>query len=94
MSLEKKFLVYYKTDAQGQCVVVGDNGRLKVSGTGDMELFSKNIIDKISNVLHVPGLSATLLSVSQCTDRGVNVMFTSTGCLFLDSEDCNINGTV
>ncbi|KAJ1519794.1 hypothetical protein ONE63_005047 [Megalurothrips usitatus] len=94
MSPDKKFLVNYKDNSQGQCVVVGDNGRLRVSGSGDMELYSKNSLDKISNFLHVPGLTATLLSVSQCTDRGINVMFTSTGCVFIDSDDCEVSGTV
>lgn len=94
MSPDLRLLDNYRSSQHEQSVIVGDNGKLKVTGTGDLKLSSSGSVDKISDVLHVPGLSAILLSVSQCTDRDINVLFSKTGCKFLDAEDCEVKGTV
>ncbi|XP_066969103.1 uncharacterized protein [Macrobrachium rosenbergii] len=94
MSLDKKSLVNYKDCEFDQDVVGGDNGRLRVAGTGDIKLSSNNSINKMPGVLYVPGLSTILLSVSHCTDRGINVLFMSIGCQFVDADDCVVSGSV
>ncbi|XP_064077669.1 uncharacterized protein LOC135195341 [Macrobrachium nipponense] len=77
-----------------QGVVVCDNGRLRIAGTGDIKLSSNNSIDKMPDVLYVPGLSTTLLSVNLFTDRGINILFTSKDYEFVDADDCVVNGSV
>jgi hypothetical protein len=44
---------------------------------------------RLSQVLYVPRLAISLLSVSQLAKKGIMTSFTKTGCALIDSDDGN-----
>jgi len=71
-------------------VVVGDGKKLPISNVGVSLLKSHNCpvsIISLSNVLHVPHMKKSLLSVSQLTrDNNVVALFDSTSCVIKDKD--------
>lgn len=64
-----------------------NNAKLKVSGAGETVLnICKNNIP-VSNILHVPGLSANLLSVSHIASNGNSVLFDADGCTISNKKN-------
>lgn len=71
-------------------ITVANDSKLNVASAGKVVMKvhrdgSNNLLP-INDVLHVPKLSANLLSVSQIVSRGFEVIFDINGCRILDSE--------
>lgn len=61
-------------------VMGANSAKLDVQGAGNMTLKLDTALVTVDNVLHVPGLSANLLSVHHIASKGNSVLFDSTGC--------------
>lgn len=61
-------------------VYLADGKELKTSGAGDCEVFCEGRTITIKNVLFVPELDGSLLSVRKLTNEGFDVVFKSGGC--------------
>ncbi|CAG9104628.1 unnamed protein product [Plutella xylostella] len=89
MTNNKNLLKNYVVD-NPRLVTVANNQKINSEGHGDVELLlnGKQEITKISDVIYVPDLSTSLLSVSKMTAKGLQVHF--------DSQECSIcfGGTV
>lgn len=62
-----------------ETVNVGDNGKLLVTGIGEVEMYScandEQRLIKLKNVLLVPGLATNLISIGQAEDSNIKVVF-------------------
>ena len=67
-------------------VVVGNGGEIKAVGKGSVDLMlqvgGREHKATLTDVLHVPDLSANLFSVSRATERGYKAVFAEDGCRF------------
>ncbi|KAJ2945209.1 hypothetical protein O0L34_g9278 [Tuta absoluta] len=78
---------------QSDTVTVANNQQILSEGTGTICVNSGNI-EKISNALLVPQLSANLLSVSSMAGKGYATVFTSKGAQIYLEKGLKISGTV
>lgn len=62
-------------------IVTADNTRLKVIGSGSIELLVDSRIIPVNDVLLVPDITANLLSVSSMVKAGNSVNFNNNGCV-------------
>lgn len=78
----------------GQEIVVANNSKLCVCGTGNARVTLKlsGAEKTISEVKYVPNLTANLLSVNSLVSKGYCVHFDPHGCKILDQEECYIKG--
>ena len=76
MTREKSYLSDYQNMPDGY-VSFGDGRKGRV--LGKWTLLVKGLL-KLKNVLHVEGLKANLLSISQLCDQKLNVKFTKDNC--------------
>ena len=66
----------------------GVKGRVLRKGTLDVEG-----LPRLKNVLHVEGLTANLISISQLCDQNLLMKFTKNTCkVFNDSQECVLEG--
>lgn len=80
MTPHKEILNDYKNAADNGNIITAGKECLKPGGIGNVRTkVNGNEID-INNVLHVPGLSANLLSVSKIVKTGNKVIFDDDGC--------------
>lgn len=68
-------------------VTSANNAKLNVKGAGDTVLRLNNIEVPVSNVLHVPELSANLLSVFYIVSKGNSVTFDASGCTIRNTDN-------
>ena len=61
-------------------VYMANGSEVKVIGVGDCKLFCENKEISVRNVLFIPELDGSLLSVRRLTDIGFEVRFDSDGC--------------
>src|ERR1035438_998014 len=86
MMHDKKLLVDYTSTAKD--VFVANDHAIKVIGKGRMEaVTSKRKRVSFKDMLHVPDLAHTLLSVSSMNDNGVDVTFKASGKVLLSEDD-------
>ena len=78
LSLERK---------NGSCVTFGNNEKGWIKGIGTV---GKKNSAQIKNVQYVVGLKHNLLSVSQLTDNGYEVLFKSDSCIIKETCSGNI----
>lgn len=71
------------TLADGRTVNARGSGEGKIVGRG---LWGESIDMKLKELLYVPGLSGSVLSVSRITDQGYSVVFGPTDCQILDGS--------
>lgn len=69
-----------------QEITSANNAKLKVMGAGETMLKLDGNEIAVGNVLHVPGLSANLLSVHHIAKRGNSVLFDSNGCTIRNAK--------
>jgi hypothetical protein len=64
---------------------VGDDKGLEISHIGSSSLFITSFSLQFNNILHVPAISKSLLSISQLlADNNVSVVFNSNSCFIMD----------
>src|ERR1035438_6240116 len=86
MTHDRKFLVDYTPTVKD--VFVANDHAIKAIGKGRMEATtSKRKRVSFKDVLHVPDLAHTLLSVSTMNDNGVDVTFKASGKVLLSEDD-------
>ena len=67
----------------------GVKGRVLDEGVLDIEGFLR-----LKNVLHIEGLKANLISISQLCEQDLHVKFSKNKCLMFDkSENCVMEGS-
>ena len=72
-------------------VAFGDSVQDKVLGNGTLNIDG---FPKFKKFMHIEGLKANLISISQICDLGLNVHFTCEKCSVLDSLDnCMLEGS-
>lgn len=76
-----------KKQSQIAEIVAANNSRMKVKNSGELKVrIQDNEID-VSDVLHVPELSANLLSVYKIASKGNTVVFNVDGCTVYNSNN-------
>jgi hypothetical protein len=81
MSYDKSKLFDY-TETSNFQIKVANGEKLQVQGEGKTEInIGENAKLSLDNVLHVPGLSMNLISVSKLTERNYAVNFDKEGCV-------------
>jgi GAG-pre-integrase domain len=76
------------TSTERKHVTVANNAILDAQGCGDVLVQGNTgTTTKISNVVHVPGLNANLLSVSKMVSNGLDVTFSKEGCQIYKQGD-------
>ena len=68
---------------KGGKVTFGDGGQGKIRGVGELD---KAVLPRLINVFYVDGLKASLISVSQLCDEGLEVIFNSKECRAVDAR--------
>ncbi len=89
---ERRLLTEVQYFDPGESVTLGDGNRLEVKsvGTVDVEMSLTNGSTRkcsLQEVLYVPKLSYSLISVARATEMGKTVTFSNVGCKFLDDQD-------
>lgn len=94
MTGNKDLLNGLSDDNRGQEILVANNSKLCVSGTGtsSVRLSSSGVKKNISDVKFVPNLSVNLLSVNSMVSKGYCVYFDANNCKILDQDMCQIKG--
>lgn len=85
MTPHKQLLVNMKP-AKVVDVTSANNAKLNVKGVGDTVLRLNDIEVPVNNVLHVPELSANLLSVFYIVSKGNSVTFDANGCTIRNTK--------
>ncbi|GAA0153070.1 hypothetical protein LIER_11393 [Lithospermum erythrorhizon] len=65
-------------EIRGECVTFGGGEKGKITGKGCLNVKG---LPKLRNVLLVDGLTVNLISISQLSDEGMNVVFTKDMCI-------------
>lgn len=68
-------------------ITVANNDKMKVAGSGKLKIVINQREIEVNNVLHVPELSANLLSVDQITRNGNKVTFNNGECSIYNRHD-------
>jgi len=87
-----------KSSSTGEQVITANKDKLSALSTGDIDLQIINEDEdvstiKVKDVLHVPGISANLLSVSKIAKKGYSLIFNSQECKIVRGK-ININGEI
>lgn len=89
MTADKKALCKRKTSKLNH-VTVANNEKLSIVGIGDVNHHVKNNGKvhelKLTNVQYVPNICANLISVSQMTKKGHEIVFNKNGCKIFDDQ--------
>ena len=89
MTGDKNFLKDYQAIAVGH-VTFGDGVKGRVLGKKTLDVDG---LPRLKSVLHVEGLKANLISISQLCDQNFLVKFTKNMCkVFNDSQECVLEG--
>ena len=80
MCCEEKYFVDVDSQ-QIETVYLADGTEVKSSGTGDCKIFCEGKEILVQNVLYIPELDGSLLSVRKLTSEGFEVNFKPDGCL-------------
>ena len=89
ISGDKIFLKDYLTIDVGH-VTFGDGVKGRVLGKGTLDFEG---LPRLKNVLHVEGLAANLINISQLCDQNFLVKFTKDTCkVFNKSQECVLEG--
>lgn len=88
MTSHRDLLLAERTPTTSE-IRVANNAHLKVNSMGHGQFKVKNGIDNltVNDILHVPGLSANLLSVYKMVSRGNTVIFNAEGCKIYNKEN-------
>lgn len=94
MTGDSKLLLKMSEEATGSEIVVANNSKLKVTGTGTsvVQLKPGGETKTISDIKYVPNLSVNLLSVKSLVSKGYCVYFSTNGCQIIDQEKSHIKG--
>lgn len=68
-------------------IISANSAKLQVKGAGEMTLITNDQEIVVNDVLHVPGLSANLLSVHHIASKGNSVLFDSKGCTIRNADN-------
>lgn len=68
-------------------IITANNARLKVNGVGNVSLSIDDHSIEICDVLHVPELTANLLSVKRMVEKGNRVIFEGSKCTIFNQEN-------
>ncbi|KAH9291902.1 hypothetical protein KI387_042909 [Taxus chinensis] len=80
MTPHKEWFCEYEK-CNGGDVYLGDNSTCKIIGHGRIKMrFKDGRIKTLPGVLHIPGLTRNLISVSKMNDAGVQVAFSKDNC--------------
>ena len=72
-------------------LVTFDDGVTRIPGKGSLNMEG---FPRLKDVLHVDGLKANLISISQMCDSNLHVNFTHDKCIVLDEfENCVLEGS-
>jgi hypothetical protein len=96
MTKREDWLKNFSAKTKGN-VTVANNAKLQTEGSGDAVVRLKHDSRQgtITNTMHVPGISANLLSVSRVVEKGlVVVFFSKLGCLIYHENDWQVRGDV
>lgn len=75
-------------------ITVANKEQLLSHGKGTVNIHISDSVNKISDVLYIPGLATNLLSVSNLVKKGFDVLFTSKGASIIQSGGCQVTGSV
>lgn len=73
-------------------VYMANGTEVKVCGVGDCKLFCENKEIRVKNVLFIPELDGSLLSVRRLTDTGFEVKFDGNGCKISKNGEIHATG--
>ncbi len=73
-------------DAQVSHIITANNSKVEVTGIGKINMKICNTKINLNEVLHVPNISANLLSVNKIVSHGNAVIFNKNGCTILDEN--------
>lgn len=71
-------------------IVTANNAKMKTSRVGKVMLRVNEDEIEVDDVLHVPGLSANLLSISRMVKNGNTVIFNKDGCTVYNSSNVQV----
>lgn len=95
MARNRDCFTTFRSDSSSGDVTVANNSEMNVTGIGDVQVDleqGNSVI--VSNVLHVPGLATSLLSVNRLVEKGTAVLFDSYGCRMYDAKTMKIRGVI
>lgn len=72
--------------SKSENVLTANNTQLKVNASGNAKLLLSGNTINVSGVLHVPDLSANLLSVYKICSRGNEILFNADGCTIYSEQ--------
>lgn len=75
-------------------IQVANKNQILSEGKGTVNINISDNVHKISDVLYVPRLATSLLSVSSLTTKGYDVLFTSKGATITLAGGCQLTGQV
>jgi len=70
----------YRTVSQLQSITIADGTKIHAHGIGDIELKTEGGVIRLTDVWHVPSITASLISVARMVDAGYAVEFGRTTC--------------
>ena len=90
MTSNRKYLTDYHVVAESH-VFFGDGEKRRALGKGAL---NADRLPRLKNVLHVEGLKANLMNISQLCDQKLNVKFTKNNCKVLNkSGEVDLKGS-
>ena len=89
MTGNRAYFINYKSCSEGH-VTFGDGERSRVVGNGTLNVDG---LPSLNNVLHVEGLKANVISISQLCDQNLYVQFIRDKChLYNEVDKCVMTG--
>lgn len=83
-----EFFENYKPLTQNAgSVTIASGDKLPAVGTGDIAISGIPNINKVKDVIFVPGLHCNLISVKKSVDKGYTIIFDKRGCNFYKNID-------
>ncbi|CAG9133521.1 unnamed protein product [Plutella xylostella] len=75
-------------------ITVANKEQLLSHGKGTVNIHVSDSVNRISEVLYIPGLATNLLSVSNLVHKGYDVLFSSDGASITLAGGCQLTGNV
>jgi hypothetical protein len=73
-------------DSFRSSVKLGNDSKMHVTGKGNLKLFIGGIVQVISDVHYLPGLSNNLLSIGQLQQKNLTIVFQKDSCKVFNEE--------
>eukprot|EP01018_Ginkgo_biloba_P012663 Gb_40023 [translate_table: standard] len=82
MTSQRSWFVQYEELLEGRNVMFGDGNEHPIAGIGTISITMLNgEVKKFGNVLHVPILTKSLLSIRKIVNPSMTAKFESVGCM-------------